>query len=103
MTSPRWWTLPVPVLLTLPISAWCVLIAAISGLFGCFDSCMTTSALLTPVAVAEFIVALAAVVTLITGLAVPTWRRALRRVLWIACALAWLGGAYVYAWASTQP
>ncbi len=59
--------------------------------------------LITPIGVAEFILAAAVAVTLITGLAMPTWRRALRRVLWIGCVLAWLGGGYVYAWASTHP
>lgn len=92
-----------PCLLTLPVSAWCVLVAALSGLFSCFDTCMPTTPLITPIGVAEFILAAAAVVTLIAGLAWPAGRRALRRVLWTGCLLAWLGGGYLYAWASTHP
>jgi len=100
---PRWWTLPAPCLLTLPVSAWSVVMAALSGLLRCFDTCMPTTPLITPIGVAEFILAAAAVVTLITGLALSAWRRALRRVLWIGCVLAWLGGGYLYAWNSTHP
>lgn len=100
---PRWWTLALPCLLTLPVSAWSFLIAAISGLESCFDTCMPTIPLITPIGFAELILAVGAIVTLIAGLALPTWRRALRRVLWTGCALAWLGGGYLYAWASTHP
>ena len=100
---PRWWTLPAPFLLTLPVAAWSVLIATVSGLFSCFDTCMPSNALITPIGVAELILATAAVVTLTAGLARPEWRLAMRRVLWTGCALAWLGGGYLYAWANAHP
>jgi hypothetical protein len=102
--SPRWWTLLVPCLLTLPVAGWCVLIMVLSGLEGCFDTCMPGIPLITPVGLAEFFLAAASVVMLIVGLAVPAWRRkTLRRVMWAGCALAWLGGGYVAAWSSTHP
>ncbi len=100
---PRWWTLIPPCLLTLPVAAWCVLLAALTGLLGCFDTCMPTDAMLNPIAGAEFLLAAATLAALIAGLARPAWRRALRRVLWIACGLACLGAGLVYAQASATP
>ncbi len=100
---PRWWTLILPCLLTLPVSAWCVLIAALASLYRCFDTCMPSDGLLTAVGGAEFILGAITVVTLIAGLALAARRRALRRVIWIACVLACLGGGLVYAWASASP
>jgi hypothetical protein len=109
---PRWWTLPVPCLLTLPVVAWCVQIVLLVDALSCFDTCMPEDGLLNATGVTELILALATVVTLIAGLALPAWRRALLWVIWIACALAWLGGAVVYArtgafplanWADAHP
>jgi hypothetical protein len=98
---PRWWTVPLPCLLTLPVAAWCVLIAALSNL--CFDTCEPTQGLVTPVGVTEFFLGAATVVLLIVGLAVRTWRRTLRLALWITCGLACLGAGYLLTWASTHP
>jgi hypothetical protein len=100
---PRWWTLPIPVLLMLPAAAWSLLFAAVSGLMGCFDSCMPTAPLATPIGIADFFLALASVIALIVGLAVRTSRRGLRLALWIACVLAWTGAAYLFTWASNHP
>jgi hypothetical protein len=98
---PRWWTLPLPCLLTLPVAAWAVLIAAIANL--CFDTCEPAPGLITPVGFSEFFLAAATVILLITGLAVRTWRRTLRLALWITCGLACLGAVYLFAWSSTHP
>jgi hypothetical protein len=93
----------VPCLLTLPVSAWCVLVAAIAGLYGCFDTCGPSDSLLNPIAGAEFILGATTFGTLVAGLAVPEWRRSLRRVLWMVCLLAWLGGGLAYYSASRTP
>jgi len=96
---PRWWTLIPPCLLTLPAAAWCVLLAAITSMLRCFDTCVPSNGALNAIAVAEFIVAVTTVVSLVTGLAYPRRRRAARLVSWIGCALACLGDALVYTWA----
>ncbi|HXS62005.1 MAG TPA: hypothetical protein VN767_03975 [Streptosporangiaceae bacterium] len=98
---PRWWTLPIPLLLTLPVAAWCVLITAIANL--CFDYCDPPGGLVTPVGVTELFLAVAAIVLLIVGLAVRIWRRALRLALWIACTLSCLGAIYQLTWSSSHP
>jgi hypothetical protein len=98
---PRWWTLPPPVLLTLPAAAWCVLVSALASL--CFDTCGSRPPTLNPIGITEFFLGVASVVTLIVGLFVPAWRRVLRWVLWATCVLAWAGGAYLWHWASTTP
>jgi hypothetical protein len=98
---PRWWTVPLPCLLALPVAAWCVLIAAIANL--CFDTCEPTQGLVTPVGVTEFFLAAATVLLLIVGLAVRTWRRTLRLALWITCGLSCLGAVYLLTWSSTHP
>ena len=102
-SPPRWWTLTVPCLLTLPVAAWCVFIAALAGIYGCFDTCVPGNGLYTAVGGTEFILGATTVAALMTGLARPAWRRVLRWVIWIACALAWLGGGVMWAWASAHP
>src|SRR5579863_36136 len=89
-TPPRWWTLRLPGLLTLPAAAGSVVVAVVSNL--CLKACETSRGLGTPIAAAEFLLAMAATVLLIAGLAVPGWRHGLRRTLWITCGLACLGG-----------
>lgn len=98
---PRWWTLPLPCLLTLPVAAWSLLIVAVSNL--CFDTCEGPQGLVTPVGVTEIFLAVTTVVVLVVGLAVRTWRRTMRLVLWIVCGLAFLGGGYLLAWSNTHP
>lgn len=100
---PRWWTLTVPCLLTLPVAGWCVLITAITGMLRCVDTCGPSDGLVNAVGGAEFFLGAAMVVTLIVSLSLPASRRVLRWVIWIACVLAWLGGGLVYDWASTNP
>jgi hypothetical protein len=99
----RSWTLTVPFLLTLPASAWCVLIALITSMYRCFDTCMPSDRVLNAIGVAEFILAVATAGTLTAGLAMPRWRRALRRVIWIACLLAWAGAGVLWAWEQAHP
>lgn len=92
-----------PCLLTLPVSAWCVLVAVVANVLRCFDTCGPSVALYTAIGVAELILAAIAVGTLIAGLAMPKSRRVLRRVLWTDCLLAWAGLGALYVWAQTQP
>jgi hypothetical protein len=100
---PRWWTLIVPCLLTLPVSAWCVLVAVFANILRCFDTCGPSVAPYTAIGVAEFILAAITVGTLIAGLAMAKSRRLLRRVLWAGCLLAWAGFGALYLWAQTHP
>ncbi len=100
---PQSWTLIVPCLLTLPVSGWCVLITVLTGMLGCVDTCESASSMLNTVGGAEVILGAATVVTLVVGLASPASRRVLRWVIWIACVLAWLGGGWMYMWASAHP
>jgi hypothetical protein len=69
----------------------------------CFDTCMPSDGVLNATAVAEFILAVSAIGTMTAGLAMPAWRRVLRRVLWIACLLAWAGAGGLSAWEHLHP
>ena len=100
---PRWWTLPWPFLLTFPVAAWYLLVAAISSLYSCFDSCTPGIPLLGPIAFGEFFLLADSFITLVVALVRPDRRWDLRRRLWVVCALALLGGGYVYAGASSTP
>ncbi|HET7013327.1 MAG TPA: hypothetical protein VFI65_05435 [Streptosporangiaceae bacterium] len=100
---PRWWTLPIPSLLTLPVAGWCAFYAAISELMRCFDTCMPGIPLIGPIGTAEFFFAVGTIVMLIVGLVSPSRRRGQRDNLWIVCVLAWLGAGYLLAWSSTHP
>ncbi|HET7013326.1 MAG TPA: hypothetical protein VFI65_05430 [Streptosporangiaceae bacterium] len=102
-SPPRWWTLPIPVLLLLPAAAWSFLFAAVSGLESCFDSCMPTAPFVTPIGIIDFFLGVAAVIALVVGLAVRASRRALRLALWIACTLSWVGAIYLLVWSSNNP
>jgi hypothetical protein len=87
------------------VSGWCLLVALLSAASdedggAC---CGPLEHWVGPVTGAELLLVGTALVTLITGLAVPGWRRALRRVIWIACLLAGLGGGMLYYWASRTP
>lgn len=99
--EPRWWTVVVPCLLTLPASAWGLLLGAIAGISSTAGG--PDPGPVPAIGVAEFIVGVGTIGTLIAGLAWQAGRRMLRRVLWIACLLACTGLGVMYAWTAAHP
>jgi hypothetical protein len=91
----RWWILAftVPCLVTVAVSGVVVLQNLAGAMGNCFDTCEAPSYLrhLQAVSTVEFLVGLAAAVTALTGLARPSWRRALAGVSGVLCLLALLG------------
>ena len=67
--EPRWWTVVVPCLLTLPASAWCLLLGVIAGISSTAGG--PGPGPMPAIGVAEFIVGVGTIGTLIAGLA---WR-----------------------------
>jgi hypothetical protein len=98
---PRWWTLVLPCLLTLPASAWGLLLGAVAGISSTAGG--PDPGPMPAIGVAEFIVGVFAIGTLIASLAWGAGRRTLRWVLWIACLLACVGLGVMYAWAAGHP
>jgi hypothetical protein len=94
---PRWWFVVVPCLLALPAAGFGLLVNAVASMFNCFDTCggytgwLSSPAGENTLAVAELVVGVAAIVSLIVGLLVPGWRRVLGLTGWAACLLACAG------------
>jgi hypothetical protein len=98
---PRWWTVPLPCLLTLLVSAWGLSLGAVADISSTAGG--PPAGPLPAIGVAEFIAGVISIGMLITGLAWRAGRRMLRRVLWTACLLAWLGLGVMYAWTAAHP
>jgi hypothetical protein len=91
----------VPWLLTLPTSAWGLLLGALAGISSTDGG--PDPGPLPAIGIAEFFVGVVAIGALIAGLAWRAGRRMLRRVLWIDCLLACVGLGVMYAWAAAHP
>jgi hypothetical protein len=83
----RWWTVCLPAVLALVVAGLFVVYSGLAAGLGCMDGCPPVSAGRPVGTTGDVVVAVAAVVLLVVGLAHPDWRRACAAGLWIAFAL----------------